>query len=139
MWGYPAGGAGKINNPTPPTRAGRPPPAGKIYNPNPLVAGCWLFLLSSPHEKAGSAGNEKRKDQHSFGKDFVVLAHNPILTKPRGGRKLPKRVWPGLWSSLPADQRHSLQIHFLSFVHFPPMLSSFSAFLSTVWLLFGKL
>ena len=45
--------------------------------------------------------NEKRKDQHSFGKDFVVLAllsntfsqrqwgrlHNPILTKPTVGAR----------------------------------------------------
>ena len=45
------------------TRADPPPPAEKIYNPNPLVLLLLLvlllvLLLSSPHGKAGSAGNE---------------------------------------------------------------------------------
>ena len=42
------------------TRADPPPPAEKIYNPNPLVLLLLLLLLlSSPHGKAGSAGNHK--------------------------------------------------------------------------------
>ena len=41
------------------TRADPPPPAEKIYNPNPLVLLVLLLvLLSSPHRKAGSAGNK---------------------------------------------------------------------------------
>ena len=46
------------------TRADPPPPAEKIYNPNPLVLLLVLVVLvllllsSSPHGKAGSAGNE---------------------------------------------------------------------------------
>ena len=39
------------------TRADPPPPVEKIYNPNPLVLVLLLLLLSSPHGKAGSAGN----------------------------------------------------------------------------------
>ena len=44
------------------TRADPPPPAEKIYNRNPLVLLLMvlvLLLLSSPHGKAGSAGNHK--------------------------------------------------------------------------------
>ena len=48
------------------THAERPPPAGKIDNPNPLVLlvvvlVLLVLLLSSPHGKAGSAGNEHRR------------------------------------------------------------------------------
>ena len=52
--------AGKTPKPNPPTRDPGPPPAGKIHNPNPLVLVLLLLvlLLSSPHGKAGSAGNK---------------------------------------------------------------------------------
>ena len=45
------------------TRADPPPPAEKIYNPNPLVLVLLLLvlLLSSPHGKAGSAGKTLRR------------------------------------------------------------------------------
>ena len=50
--------AQKIHNPNPPTPDPGPPPAEKIYNPNPLVLLLLvLLLLSSPHGKAGFAGD----------------------------------------------------------------------------------
>ena len=70
--------AEKIDNPNPPTPDPGPPPAQKIYNPNDLVLVLVLVLLSSPHGKAGSAGNKifikiSEKFSRNFSRSVTVF------------------------------------------------------------------
>ena len=95
--------AGKIHNPNPLTPDPGPPPAGKIHNPNPLApdpgpppAGkihkqnplmvlvlLVLLLLSSPHGKAGSAGNkiERSESGQISAKTHVNLAYMIMIAR----------------------------------------------------------